>query len=229
MTLEDMYNLAKDINKDQQLINKYLWAGYNKLLDVRYFDVNDTFTVQTPINDYVKKYGSIMIFPNIVNGKIVDLSIRTVEQKKVLTYKIVDLPFGVGTLRDDFKYGDPLFLVEGVGDYCALKFIDKNIDVVAMMGNSVAKDMYETYASITNNIILLADNDESGRQTINSIEKRFRKLSVNVEVIPQFDTMKDTGDILDNIVEYQKTKSQDLKEYIALAVKYYQSQINLHK
>lgn len=225
----EVYKQSKSIGEKHKFLNKYTWAGAYRLIDVRMFTLNDTFMKQTPLNDFVRRNGSILIFANKVQGEVASFTVQAIDSKKILKSKRANLPYGIGHIREDFKYGDPLFVVEGIADWAGVKLIDKNIDVVAMETSEVAKDMYEVYASITNNIVLIPDNDEFGRRTVKRMKFRFRELGVSVSVIDQYDELKDTGDILERTMMVDKTKSWALKEELRVITKYYRSRINMYR
>ncbi len=226
MNIESVYKKSQTIGEKNKFKNKYTWAGFHRILDVRLFSLNDTFAKETKLNDFVRRNGSILIFPNKVQGKYTDFLVRSTDNNKMLREKLVDLPYGVKYLRENFKYGDPLFVVEGIGDWVGVKLLDKTIDVVAMQTNGISNNMYEIYASITNNIILIPDNDERGRENIKRAKYRFSELGVTVGVIDQYGDLKDTGEILERAMLCEKTNSTALKRELNLISKYYKAKIN---
>lgn len=229
MTITDIYKKSGTIGEKLKFKNKYTWAGFYRIIDVRLFGLNDTFKHQTPLNDFVRRNGSILIFPNIVEGKMVSAIVRSMENDAFLKFSNADLPYGIGKLRKDFKYGDPLFLVEGIGDWAGVKLLGSEIDVVAMQTSEVPRDQYEIYSSITNNIVLIPDNDKAGRIGVAHMKSRFSKLGVTVSVIDQYSGLKDTGDILERTMMVDKTKSWAMKEELRLITKYYRNRINLYR
>jgi|GEM_PF-3761182 len=226
-SLKEIYEKARTIPESIKDTNKYTFFGYNKVIPIKYMSVNDTFEIQTSLNDFIRSSGDILLFPNIIDGEITDLFIRSIKNKSAfLTYRESDIPYGAGYINEKFKYGNPLFVVEGIGDYGALKLIYPSINVVAMMSNSIPNSMYDIYAGITNNIVLLPDNDSAGLFQVNLIRKEFKKRDVTVTVIKQFSNLKDTGDIADMILEYKKEKNDYIKNKIDLAIKYYKLKVD---
>jgi len=229
MTTKELYQKASEITTSLKFKNKYTWAAFHKLINARVFTLNEAFKNQTPLNDFVKSNGSIMIFPTIVNGKMTGSIIRSIENGAILKYKSVNMPYGIGKLRKDFKYGDPIFIVEGIADYAAIKLLGKDIDVVAMQTVEISHALYELYSSVTNNIILIPDNDERGQIAVKRMKYKLKGLGVNVNVINQYGMMKDTGELLELAMMVDRTDSSSLKEELALIASYYRHQINLYR
>lgn len=222
MTINELYNVASDLPQSLKYHNKYTWLISNSIIDGKYFDINNTFTNKTPINDYVKRVGPVILIPNIVNGWMVDLVIKPLNTKEsVLTFDFKHLPFGIGSFREDFKFGDPIYLVEGIADWAALKLIKPDLDIIAIRSNSIPHDMYSLYASLTDKIVLIPDNDSAGQAQINNIKKNFKTNDTSVYTIEQFGSMKDTGEIIDLLITIDKTHNQNSKELLGLIKLYF--------
>lgn len=229
MDLVGLYNNAHNITKEMSHRNKYTFLAYLNILKGRYLDINDVLTNDLDLGRYIERHGEIMLFPNYVNGKMVDIFIRPIDNLSTpLTYKLKDLPYGIGNLTSNFKYGDTIFVVEGIADYGALKLIDKDINVIALRTNGFPKSMYGLLASITNNIVMIPDSDEAGHVNIKKATRRFKELGVTFSYFEQYYKYKDTGDFATDVLEYTKTKSIELKEDIELASKYYINNIILN-
>lgn len=221
MNINELYDLAHEITSDMEYINKYTFLTYHNIIKCRYLDINDTITVKTPINAYIQTYETVLLIPNFINNFLVTLFIRPLTiLEKPLTYGITTLPFGIGSLTEDFKYGDTLFVVEGMGDLGALKLLNPNINVVALMTNSFAKNSYEVYASITDSIVMIPDNDLAGMSQLQKIKTNFSKHNVDFKYFTQFGNLKDLGEVVDLLIDYRKG-SIHLKEEIELIKSYY--------
>jgi hypothetical protein len=229
MKIEYLYGIAHDITKDMEFINKYTWLGYHKVIPVRYLDINDTMEYDLPINNYIIENETILLFPNYLNDKMIDINIRPLDSKNLKIFRKANLPYNIGNLSKDFKYGDPLYLVEGIGDLGGLKLIDPHVNVLAIRTNAVPKDMYPVLASITNNITLVLDGDDAAKKQINYIKNQFKTFGVSVNTIGQFGNLKDTGEIVELVMKYQETKDATHLELLNLINIYYKNQINLNK
>lgn len=230
MKLIGLYKEAHEISEDMMYENKYTWLGYNKIIKAKYLDINDTFVMNTKINPFIIKYEKVFLLPNFVNGKLLDLMIKPFNtNEQILEFKVGDLPYGIGEIPDTFKFGDTLFIVEGVGDYGGLKLIDRNVNVIATRTNAITSNMYKFISSITNRVVIIPDNDEPGRKHIRKMKTRFADLGVSVSIIEQFGSLKDTGEIVDIVMSYQKSKSSTLKTKLETIYSYYLQQINMNK
>lgn len=225
MTIKELYDSAHELTKSMSNKNKYTYLAFHKVIEAKYLDVNDTITGDLPISGYINKYMTVLLIPNRVNDVIVDIFVRPLEGKGN-PLKLVEssLPYGIGKLQKDFKYGDFIVLVEGIGDYGALKFIDPTINVLAVGTNGVTADLYPIIASLTSNVILIPDNDKAGRSQVRTVINKFKSLGVSVSVIKQYSNFKDTGELLDILVEQQTSK-----ELLMLIADYYKTQIAFAK
>jgi hypothetical protein len=227
MDMQELYDLAHEVPEHIKDENKYAWLGYHKAIEMRYIDINDSLTHKTPINGFINDNAEVLLIPNIINNEIVDLSIKALNSKKILVYnKYMNFPYNIGNL-DGFKYGDPLVLVEGIADLAGIKLIRPDLHVVALKTNDIPKGMYEFYASLTNRIILLLDNDDAAKKQISRIMARLKEKGINVENADQLDSLKDTGEIIEYIMKYKISKDELAKEKVQLAKEYYNAIFNL--
>lgn len=228
MTLNELYELAKEIPEYLKYENKYAWLGYNNIIDVRYLDVDDILRVKTPINNFINEHGSVLLLPNIVNGHVIDLLVRALDSPQMINYREVNLPYNIGNLKD-FKYGDPLFIVEGPADVAGLKLVDGNIAVVALKTNDINKDAYQVYKSLTNKIVLVLDSDKAGQLQLVKMRLNLKELGISTYTINQFGYLKDTGEIAEITMSYEKSKNTELLIELNNINLYYKAQIKLIK
>lgn len=226
MNIEELYSLGRVIPTSKKDKNKYTWLAYRGLLEIRYFDVNDIMKKKTPINGFVSEHGSVLLIPNIINGKLVDLTVKALDSKSMIKYCNHKLPYGLGSFKN-FTYGKPIILVEGVADLAGLKLIDPSLNVVALRTNSISQDFYEIYKSLTNKIILLLDNDKAGQSQISKIQFQLKREGIDSEVIRQHASLKDTGEIVDLFMKYEKTKDPEILNELQNINTYYKGQLNL--
>lgn len=230
MGLDKLWSMARPIPKELELINKYTWMGVNKVLPIRYLDANDVMAhPNMPIKNYLVNNEVILLFPNIVNGVIVDLYVQPLYTKgKPLRLGSTAFPYNIGGLSPDFKYGDPIILVEGIADLAAIKLMG-DLNVVAMRGNSLGTPQTKLLAAITNNIIVIPDSDEAGNQGFSRLWRKFRDLKVNIVSVNQFKNFKDTGDFIEKILYYYKTEDLSILDEIQLSWRFYEVSIETEK
>lgn len=228
MKIEELYQLGKNIPESLVNKNKYTWLAHKNLLELKYLDINDIFKHKTPINNFVVEHGSVLLIPNIINGQLADLTIKALNSKHILKFNNVNLPYNIGHLKN-FKYGDPLIIVEGIADVAGFKLIDPDMPVVALRTNSISKASYKIYESITNNVVLLLDNDKAGQTQVAKLQLKLKESGIYSSVISQYNNLKDTGDIVDLFMQYEKTKSSAILSELNNINIYYKAQINLIK
>lgn len=229
MNIEELYNIAHELPKSLEFHNKYTWLICNGIIEARYLDINDVISSDIPISSYIKAKGIVLLFPNKVGDMIVDIYIRALDSKETPLKIGLDLiPFGLGNLGKDFKYGSKLILVEGISDLGALKVINPNFDIVAIQSNSLSSTAARLLSTITNNFIILSDNDSAGIKGANISKRRLEQFDCNVNIINQYGELKDSGDILELLMTYLKNKDEDTKHKLYLIQEYYNIQINNH-
>lgn len=226
MNIEELYGLGRLVPDSMKYKNKYTWLAHSGILEMRYLDVNDIMRRSTPINGFVSEHGAVLLIPNVVNGKLADLTVKALDSKNILRYKNVKLPYGVGQLKN-FKYGNPLILVEGVADLAGIKLINKDLNVVALRTNTISQDMYQVYSALTNNIILLLDSDEAGQKQLDKIKFNLSREHIQARSVNQHGDIKDTGEIVELFMRYDKHKSRDVLLELQNLNTYYKGQLNL--
>jgi len=224
--LEQLYAKARQVPEEYQFVNKYTYALYNGILDGRYMDINDVFNNESVLTGYISKHNAILLFPSYIDNILVSLFIRPVTGNiSPLKLGLPVLMYGLGNLDENFKYGSKLYIVEGIGDYLALKLIEPSINVVAILSNTVSLNSIELISNLTNNVVLVTDGDEAGDIGYRVASSKFKKLGVNVSRIKPYGKHKDVGEVLDCIVEYKKTGDLSIKEKINEQVSYYKTAI----
>jgi len=112
------------------------------------------------------------------------------KSRKLLYYVAEDFELAKGV----FTYGLPLVLVEGVLDAEAFARTVKYPFVIAYLTSYVNVHVAALVASLTNNVLLVPDNDESGRNGLKRALKNFNEHSVKVTIMKTIE--KDFGDVL---------------------------------
>lgn len=225
--LTALYNIARPIPESRQYDTKDTWAVYNNLIEAKYLDVNDVLSNQhLVITSYIGQFNEVLLYPNRVLGEIVDIYVRPIFSKAApLKLGNQNFPYNIGNLSKDFKYGDTLYLVEGIGDLAAVKLIKPDINIVAMQTSQLSNKQLEFLSKITNNFILLADDDNAGRIGSKNMFFRFKDLGCHMTTMKQYTSYKDTGDFLDDVIKFVLTKDTDTNMRANLAKMYYEKQL----
>lgn len=220
--IEKLYELCHEIPNSYKMKSKYTFLIKERILKGRLLTINDSLEKDTKINRFINSYNTVLIFPNYINKVLVDLQVKPLDSnERFLQLGNIKPPYGIGRLDKDFKYGDPLFLVEGIADFGALKIMNPRLNVVAIRSNALAKSYYPLLTSLTNNIVMIPDNDEAGLSQINTIKKNFNKLNTGFNIVIQYEGLKDTGDFIDLLMNYKKSPTQDELDLIKDISNYY--------
>lgn len=129
------------------------------------------------ITEAIVKHKVMVVFANILNTfdglQTPYLVFRSLLTKDFMTItqpytSLKNIPFGLsnfyGRLNGvtDFKYGMPIVLVEGLKDCLAMQSIYPF--AIAMQTNRLNKGLRMVLKQITNNLVMLYDNDDAGRK-----------------------------------------------------------------
>lgn len=125
--------------------------------------------------------------------------------------------YGLCDMDKNFRYGDPIVIVEGPKDCETYKKVFKDKNCLAMMTSNVSTTQLEVLKGLTNNIIWAADNDKPGKDALEKF-KKFNSKDFKINILKHPDDIKDFGDLIPLI----RNDRQKLKEF----VNFYKIQIN---
>lgn len=227
MTLGEIYSLTRPVPTTLAADNKYILLSQG-IIETGYLDINDILLKSTPLDSYIKEFGQVLVFPNKCNGEIINLLVRPLNGKAAML-KLGNnaLPYNIGNFSKDFKYGDPIILVEGIADLGAIKLLDNTLNVVAMQSASLPREHYDVIASFTNKVIILNDNDKAGNTAKRKMIQTFKEYNITTKFVEQYSGLKDTGEILDKVLLYRRTKNADIQTDIELIKMYYLMQLKV--
>lgn len=222
--MQELFELGRLVTKDS--VNKYLHLAYiNHFKHYRLISSGEVLIKgkNLDIPEFVKAFihnnNQVLMMANIISGKVVGLTFRTVEgPKDFLTWGNNKGNFyGLGQLSQSFKYGDPIILVEGLFDCDVIKQYYPN--TMAVLTSGLTKNQTAVLTRLTNNVILMLDNDEAGKRGTSYSELGISS-KCNVRVFRHHPKCKDPGDIItlkmngdedaDFIEEYYKRSIQNM-------------------
>ena len=126
------------------------------------------------------------------------------EFQKVGTSK--NMFYGLGMMDKNFKYGDPIILVEGHLDRDAMSQFYPN--VLAITTNKLSNPQVKILKYLTNRFILMLDSDSAGQSGIKDTLYKLKEFSI-IEFKHEAQ-MKDCGDLIKlertNPAEYEWVK-----------------------
>lgn len=221
-----LYENANTLPSKASLINKYTFLIANNIIKAKYMSVSDILSNNSKLNSYIVDKKHVLLIPNFISGNIVSMFVRGVNDSK-FPLKLGDthLPYGLDSFNKDFKYGDPIILVEGLGDYGGLKLLDPTLNIIVMFSNTLPKSSYDIIGRLTNKFIVITDNDDAGLLGFRILKKSLNKYNATVTRVENFGDMKDPGEIAEMTLKYMKTKDQFTKNQLGIIKEYYLSSI----
>ena len=212
--MQEVFELGRLITEDSD--NKYLHIAYkNKYKHYRLISSGEIMikakNIDVPqfVKAFIMNNGNVLMMANIISGKVVGLTFRTIEgPKDFLTWGNNKGNFyGLGQLNQNFKYGDPIILVEGLLDCDVIKQYYPN--TMAVLTSGLTKNQVAVLTRLTNNVILMLDNDEAGQQGT-YLSERALQGKCNVRKFNHFQGVKDPGDLI--TMQIKKDENYDLIE-----------------
>lgn len=220
--MQDLFNIGRLITEDSN--NPYLHLAYkNKYKHYRLISSGEIFIKgkNMDIPEFVKSFvynnNQVLMMANIISGKVVGLTFRTIEgEKDFLTWGNNKGNFyGLGQMNPNFKFGDPIILVEGLMDCDVIKQYYPN--TLAVLTSGLTKNQIAVLTRLTNNVILMFDNDDAGFLGTKYSEKAIRD-KCNVKIFKHHNRLKDPGDIIK--LELNKDPDLDFIEmYYKMSIK----------
>ena len=206
--MQEVFELGRLITVDST--NKYLHLAYkNKYKHYRLITYGEIFIKgkKLEIPEFVKAFiqnnNQVLMMANIISGKVVGITFRTIEgEKDFLTWGNNKGNFyGLGQLDKDFKYGDTIILVEGLMDCDVVKQYYNN--TMAVLTSGLTKNQVAVLTRLTNNVILMFDNDDAGRKGTKVSEQALGG-KCNTRVFQHHNKCKDPGDIVKLELEHDE-------------------------
>ena len=198
--LDMMFSIGRTITKDST--NSYVHLAFAlhlqhyKLISYPELIVKGRY-IRVPeyVKVFIQKHSEVIMVANIINNRVVGLTFRTIGKVKDFSTwgNNKGLFYGLGALSPDFKYGQPIILVEGLLDCDVIKQFYPN--VMAVLTNSLTKLQVDVLKYLTNNVIMLLDNDNAGIQGTKESMKSLGK-SLIVRTLSHYPSLKDAGDLV---------------------------------
>ena len=215
--LNKLFSIGRPITKDSSfpylhLAYKYGLPNYKLISSGELIVRGRSLSIPDYITQFVLYNNEVLMIACIVDGKVVNITFRTItgdkEFMKVGNTK--GIFYGIGNLSVDFKYGDPILLVEGHLDRDVMScMFYKN--TLGIMTNQLSKLQIKLLEGLTNKVILMLDNDEAGNVGARIVKSQLKGFKIN-EIIPYL-YIKDAGDILklkrddfDTVVDFYKNQ-----------------------
>jgi hypothetical protein len=223
---------ARDLPETLKYENNYTLGIHLGIIDGKYIDINDVLKEpDMPYKEVIKDLGSALLFPTLASDNDI-LSVQLMslepENRKRLLLGNKEVPLFIQYLSPSFRYGEPIILVEGLGDLIGLKLINPEYNIICMNTSQVNDKLKELLKALTDKLILIPDNDKAGEIGIRVSQNKVKDFAT-LKVIKQYEGLKDTGDIVKLTREYlQDTSDSKLKQELNNIMTYYETMINLN-
>lgn len=197
--LKKIFELGRVIENDSS--NSYLHIAYKLKLDNYRIISDGELSVKgkdLPVPEYMREFlrfhGKAIMIANIIDDKVLSIVLRSIDTKKefqkVGTSK--NMFYGLGMMDKNFKYGDPIILVEGHLDRDAMSQFYPNI--LAITTNKLSNSQVKILRYLTNRFILMLDSDSAGQSGIKDTLYKLKEFSI-IEFKHEAQ-MKDCGDLI---------------------------------
>ena len=168
--------------------------------------------------DFIAEQAEVLAIANRVGNKVLCITFRTLKEKRFLTYgEFRMIPYGIGCLAEDFKYGDLLVLVEGMKDRDSLGTVYPNVLATSTAGLSTM--MREIVLTLTDKFLLLYDNDEAGKHANFRDRKILTERGCTVVIGTHPENVKDCGEIIDQYYKCNDFQAKFLQNYYLIQVR----------
>lgn len=204
--LLELYKNSRIVNEATKyspymyLAKVYSLSNYRLITDGEFITKCKFIEYPKHVSSFISQHHNVLIIFNIINNIPVSCTLRAIDSKAFVDWNMTTgMLYNIGNIRDDFKYGDPLIIVEGNKDCDVCKTFLYG-DTVAILTAAISKNQMQVLQNLTNRIILALDNDESGiRSTKNFMKYRARRF--NASVFKYNIRYKDFGDLADLLLK----------------------------
>ena len=193
-----------DRSKYVKIARRRNLTNYKLILykDLKNWDLLDSFTrYQRTV--FANAGATIAIF-NEMSGNLASIVFRSTTEKEFINYSLFYSVYGFDLMDINFKYGDPIVIVEGLYDADVLRQIYPN--VVATQTSNVTVTQARVLKLMTNNFIVAFDSDSAGES---GLEKATKRLG-DVKKLPIYPRDKDIGN-MEEFLDKGDTYSYDIR------------------
>ena len=221
----ELYKISEEVSEEKASINKYTYLAWKfkfphyRILNLKQVMLNGLHTrMPKYLLDFISEQGEVLLIANIIEGFIPLIQLRSLygEKKFSVVGSQSKLFYGLGYLDSNFKYGDWVVIVEGIADADLCRGLYPN--VLATMTSRITKSQFEVLKLLTNNIILIGDNDIPGKKGTKANKQLIQKEGMNARIIFQYGDFKDIGELGDSLLNNDGVTFN-------IAAKYYKSKI----
>lgn len=212
----DLFRIARIPSEAEAYMSPYLFAArLSNLPYIRWFTSGELIRYRgSPLPNHVLRFiqdqRDVIVMADIVNKYVVELRFRGIHEKAMAVYHSPPIPFyGLGYMPEDFHYGMPVVLTEGILDMEAIRTIYPY--VMAITTSSLSTFQVDFLATLTNRVVLCMDNDRSGEGGAKKSFWKLKERGIQSHIVKYGTNMKDPGTLWEfmmagNEYEYKHNK-----------------------
>lgn len=210
--LRKIFELGRPITEDNtfpyiHFAYKYKKSNYRIITSGELLVRGINLDIPQFVIQFITFHNEAIMIANIVADKVLSIVFRSTDQNKEFmklgTTKSTF--YGLGELSSDFRYGMPILLVEGHLDRDIMATIYPN--TLGVMTSHLSRSQVELLTGLTNNFILMLDNDEAGREGTKHAKYVLR--GNKIYIMKHDPSLKDAGDLV-KLEMYNKSKFNDI-------------------
>lgn len=210
--LRKIFELGRPITEDNNFpyihfAYKYKKANYRIITSGELLIRGRNLDIPQFVVEFITFHNEAIMIANIVANKVLSIVFRSTDQNKEFmklgTTKSTF--YGLGELSSDFRYGMPILLVEGHLDRDMMATIYPN--TLGVMTSHLSRSQVELLTGLTNNFILMLDNDEAGREGTKHAKYVLR--GNKIYIMKHDPSLKDAGDLV-KLEMRNKSKFNDI-------------------
>lgn len=207
-----LYNISREISEATVDSDDYTYlacaanlSNIRALSSGEIIKYNDSFKYYRYIPNFIKSHSEVILIFNMFKNTPIGCTIRSTSSHDFIDVgNTGGLFYGLCNLSPNFKYGDPIVIVEGPKDCETYKWAFHDKNCMAMMTSNTTSSQLQVLKLLTNNIILANDNDTAGKKAQKEfIQYNSKQFKINKIIHP--DDMKDFGDLIP-LTRNNKTK-----------------------
>lgn len=203
LTPMQLFSLGRKLTEDDMKFNKYTYMAYKyKYPHYRIISIGDIVSHKIVkdkdlpgyLMDFIGEQGQVLIVANIVNNQVPFVQLRALKDKMFSVYgSQTRIPYGLGYIPSKFRFGDPIFICEGLCDVDTFRGIYPNI--IGTLTAGLTSSQFEIVTRLTNKFILCYDNDKAGVSAYYRDKKKLMEKKCIVRYLRQYEHFKDVGDL----------------------------------
>lgn len=198
-----LYNISREITQATIDSDDYTYlACIANLNNIRalssgeMINYKDSFKYYSYIPKFIDRNNEVVLIFNMYKNIPIGCTIRSTS-----THDFIDVGntggifYNLCNMSPNFRYGDPITIVEGPKDCETYKRVFNDKNCIAMMTSNTTSGQLQVLRLLTNNIILANDNDDAGKKAqkaFTSYNNKFFKINK----LNHPDDMKDFGDLI---------------------------------